>query len=180
MALVLSGLAFCISMLCVLIGSCFWPGGPTEYRTRHGIRVFGEKRVIERQYVEMATHAVINESRLADSRYTAQRLSQLKHCSIEFVDGPFPCGYIPTGKCTGVFYPHDCRMIVALDNNDKCGSSSPLVHEQIHAVNSLVDGVVSHGSPTWFYGPQSVLSKANNTLREYCENGSNGNDSEND
>ena len=109
MALVLSGLAVCISLLCLLVGSCFWPGGPTEYRTRHGIRVYGE-RVLSREVVEMSTHAVLNEARVADPRYTASRLRGLRHCSIEFVDGLFPCGYEPSNLCSGVFYLHDCKM----------------------------------------------------------------------
>ena len=169
MALLLALLCTTISVT-VLIVACMGGQGPTDYRTRHGIRVFGD-RVLSREVVEMSTHAVINESRVADPRYTATRLRGLQHCSIEFVKEPFPCGYQPTGMCSGVFFLHECRMKIALVGNE-CDDTA-LVHEQVHMLNSLVENtlaerVQSHPSAKWFYGPQSVLHKANRTLGAYC------------
>ena len=119
----------------------------------------------------MSTHAVINEARVADPRYTASRMRGLQHCSIEFVKEPFPCGYQPTGMCSGVFFLHECRMRIALVGNE-CDDTA-LVHEQVHMLNSLVENtlaerVQSHSSAKWFFGRGSVLHKANRTLGAYC------------
>jgi len=169
MALLLALLCTTISAT-VLVVACIGGQGPTDYRTRHGIRVYGE-RVLSREVVEMSTHAVINEARAADPRYTATRLRGLRHCSIEFVDGLFPCGYEPSNTCSGVFYLHDCRMKIALVGNE-CDDTA-LVHEQVHMLNSLVENtlaerVQSHSSAKWFFGRGSVLHKANRTLGAYC------------
>ena len=166
MALLLACLCTTIS-LTVLIVACLG-GGTGGYTTRHGIRVHGA-RTLPREAVELATHAVLNEAREADPRYTPQRLKRIQYCSIEFVEEPFKCGYVPTGLCSGVYHPGECRMKVAL-KGDSCGDKTALVHEQVHMVNDLVEGkIVSHGSPKWFYGPDSVTEKANQTFWQYCE-----------
>ena len=169
MALLLACLCTTIS-LTVLIVACLG-GGTGGYTTRHGIRVSGDEHtqhILPKASVELATHAVLNEAREIDPRYTPERLKRIQYCSIEFVEEPFKCGYVPTGLCSGVYYPKKCKMKVALKGDD-CGSNTALTHEIIHAVNDLVEQrTYSHGSQL-FYGSDSVNAKANQTLWEYCE-----------
>ena len=165
-------MALLLALLCTTISvvTCIGGQGATEYRTRHGIRVYSREEItLSRELVEMSTEAVITEARRADRRYTASKISGLRECSIELVGDPFPCGYVPTGLCSGAFYLHDCRIKVAA--RDGCAPALP--HELIHALNFIAedrfaDRIQPHSSSKWFRGPRSVLERVHKTLGTDC------------